>query len=196
MVTGTPLQNNVRELFNLLQFLDTEVDAAVLEEEFAELSEENVRELHNRIRPYFLRRTKAQVLSFLPPMAQIIVPVSMTVLQKKLYMSILAKNPDLLRSIFSADHSLKPSERASLSNIIMQLRKCLCHPFVYNQEIEERTDIAAASHRNLVDASSKLKFLELLLPKLQAGGHRVLIFSQFLDMLVCYVIRSLFSVHR
>lgn len=71
----------------------------------------------------------------------------------------------------------------------MQLRKCLCHPFVYSQEIEERTDIAAVSHRNLVDASSKLKLLELLLPKLQEQGHRVLIFSQFLDMLVSFHMR-------
>ena len=168
----------------MLQFLDPSVNAATLEEEYAQLTEDKVRDLHNRIRPYFLRRTKAQVLSFLPPMAQIIVPVSMSILQKKLYMSILAKNPELLRSIFSADRALKPTERSNLNNIVMQLRKCLCHPFVYSQEIEERTDIAAVSHRNLVDASSKLKLLELLLPKLHEQGHRVLIFSQFLDMLV------------
>jgi len=65
----------------------------------------------------------------------------------------------------------------------MQLRKCLCHPFVYSREIEERTEIAAVSHRNLVEASAKLQLLELLLPKLRERGHRVLIFSQFLDML-------------
>jgi superfamily II DNA or RNA helicase len=65
----------------------------------------------------------------------------------------------------------------------MQLRKCLCHPFVYSREIEERTEIAAVSHRNLVEASAKLQLLELLLPRLKERGHRVLIFSQFLDML-------------
>jgi chromodomain-helicase-DNA-binding protein 4 len=65
----------------------------------------------------------------------------------------------------------------------MQLRKCLCHPFVYSTEIEERNVSQAVSHRNLVDASGKLQLLETLLPKLQERGHRVLIFSQFLDML-------------
>lgn len=184
LLTGTPLQNNARELFNLLQFLDDSHDAAQLEEEYAEMTSDNVKKLHDLIRPYILRRTKAQVLTFLPPMAQIIVPISMSVLQKKLYKSILAKNPELLRALFTTtSRALKPQERANLSNILMQLRKCLCHPFVYSREIEERTEIAAVSHRNLVEASAKLQLLELLLPKLRERGHRVLIFSQFLDML-------------
>lgn len=183
LLTGTPLQNNARELFNLLQFLDDSIDAAQLEEEFSEMTKKNVTKLHDLIRPYILRRTKAQVLTFLPPMAQIIVPLSMSVLQKKLYKLILAKSPELLKALFSTDHQLKPNERANLSNILMQLRKCLCHPFVYSREIEERTEVASISHRNLVEASAKLQFLELMLPKLKERGHRVLIFSQFLDML-------------
>jgi SNF2 family DNA or RNA helicase len=65
----------------------------------------------------------------------------------------------------------------------MQLRKCLCHPFVYSRAIEERSSNATISHRNLVEASSKLQLLEIMLPKLRERGHRVLIFSQFLDML-------------
>ena len=65
----------------------------------------------------------------------------------------------------------------------MQLRKCLCHPFVYSREIEERSVAPAILHKNLVEASGKLQLLELLLPKLKERGHRVLIFSQFLDEL-------------
>lgn len=183
LLTGTPLQNNQRELFNLLHFLDDTKNAAQLEEHFQDLNENNLGELHDMIRPYFLRRTKAQVLTFLPPMSQIIVPVSMTIVQKKLYRTIMAKNPELMRQIFSADPGVKDKEKGSLSNILMQLRKCLCHPFVYNKSIEDKNVDIASSHRNLVDASSKLKLLELLLPKLQERGHRVLIFSQFLDML-------------
>ncbi|KAL8893024.1 MAG: hypothetical protein Q9215_000029 [Flavoplaca cf. flavocitrina] len=184
LLTGTPLQNNPRELFNLLQFLDTSIDAAELEQQYTELTKENVPRLHEMLRPFFLRRTKAQVLTFLPPMAQIIVPVTLTVLQKKLYKSILARNPDLLKAIFGgSNRALAKTERASLNNILMQLRKCLCHPFVYNRDIEERSSNVVISHRNLVEASSKLQLLEIMLPKLQERGHRVLIFSQFLDML-------------
>lgn len=183
LLTGTPLQNNQRELFNLLHFLDDSYDAAQLDQEYTDLDASKITQLHDMIRPFFLRRTKAQVLTFLPPIAQIIVPVSMTIVQKKLYRTILAKNPDLMKAIFSSEPAIKQNERASLSNILMQLRKCLCHPFVYNTGIEDRKLSYSASHRNLVDAGSKLKLLELLLPKLREKGHRVLIFSQFLDML-------------
>jgi len=184
LLTGTPLQNNPRELFNLLQFLDNSINAQAMEDEYTTLTKDNVSKLHDLLRPFFLRRTKAQVLTFLPPMAQIIVPVTMTVIQKKLYKSILAKSPELIKSIFGgSQRALKANERASLNNILMQLRKCLCHPFVYSRAIEERSSNAAVSHRNLVEASSKLQLLEIMLPKLQERGHRVLIFSQFLDML-------------
>jgi chromodomain-helicase-DNA-binding protein 4 len=183
LMTGTPLQNNARELFNLLQFLDETINAAELEEKYAEMTSENVKELHEQIRPFILRRTKAQVLTFLPPLGQVILPISMSHLQKQLYKSILSKSPELLKALFTSDKALKQQERANLSNILMQLRKCLCHPFVYSREIEERTDVTAVSHRNLVEASAKLSLLEMLLPKLKERGHRVLIFSQFLDML-------------
>ena len=183
LLTGTPLQNNPRELFNLLQFLDPSIDAQAKEEEYTTLTKENVPRLHELIRPFLLRRTKAQVLDFLPSMAQIIVPVTLTLVQKKLYKSILAKNQELIKSIFGGKTRLRQNDRANLNNILMQLRKCLCHPFVYSRDIEERSTNPVVSHRNLVEASSKLQLLEIMLPKLQERGHRVLIFSQFLDML-------------
>ncbi|TGO15523.1 hypothetical protein BTUL_0039g00400 [Botrytis tulipae] len=184
LLSGTPLQNNKRELFNLLQFLDNSIDAAKLDEKYAELTKDNLPELHELIRPFFLRRTKLQVLKFLPPMSQTIIPVSMSSLQKQLYKSILAKNPELIKSIIGkSERALRPTERGNLNNILMQLRKCLCHPFLYSSAIEETSLSHEALHRNLIDASSKFQLLEIMLPKLQARGHRVLIFSQFLKQL-------------
>ena len=182
LLTGTPLQNNKRELFNLLQFVDPNINATELDKKFETITKDNLPELHNLIRPYFLRRTKAGVLTFLPPMAQIIIPVSMSVLQERLCKSIMARNPDLIRSVF-ARGKLKPTDRGSLSNILMQLRKCLCHPFVYSQAIEDRFTAPDVMRRNLVEASSKLVLLEVMLPKLKERGHRVLMFSQFLEQL-------------
>lgn len=182
LLTGTPLQNNKRELFNLLQFIDSSQNAAKLDEEYGVLDKETIPKLHERIRPYFLRRTKLGVLKFLPPMAQIILPVTMTNIQEKLSKSIMTKNPKLIKAIF-ANNKMKPSDRGSLNNILMQLRKCLCHPFMYSQAIEEHHQDQDVMHRNLVEASAKLILLRIMLPKLKDRGHRVLIFSQFLQQL-------------
>lgn len=184
LMTGTPLQNNARELFNLLQFLDKDKhNAAQLEAQYAELTQENVPELHELLKPYFLRRTKAQVLTFLPPMSQIIVPVTMSALQRKVSKSIMSQNPALMKSIFSRDGTAPIKERANLNNILMQLRKALCHPFVYSREIEDRSLDRDTEFKTLVEASSKLQLLSIMLPKLKERGHRVLMFSQFLDNL-------------
>jgi chromodomain-helicase-DNA-binding protein 4 len=108
----------------------------------------------------------------------------MSVVQKKLCKSILARSPDLIRSILVKDQTqLRPTERGNLNNILMQLRKVLCHPFLYSAAIEERSASQTVSHRNLIDAASKLQLLEIMLPKLHERGHRVLIFSQFLKQL-------------
>lgn len=182
LLTGTPLQNNKRELFNLLQFIDPSKNAERLDEEYSELTAENIPKLQDMIRPYFLRRTKAGVLKFLPPMAQIILPVSMSVVQEKLSRSIMSKNPELIRAIF-AKSKIKSTERSSLNNILMQLRKCLAHPFIYSGAVEDKNVDAGMMHRNLVSASSKLVLLEQMLPKMKEKGNRVLLFSQFLGML-------------
>lgn len=182
LLTGTPLQNNKRELFNLLQFLNPKMDAARLDEEYGELTAENIPKLHDTIRPYFLRRTKVDTLKFLPKMARVIIPVTMTVLQEKLSKSIIAKNSLLINAIL-AKGKLKATERGSLNNILMQLRKCLCHPFMYSSAVEDRVDDPVKMHNNLVEASAKLLLLNIMLPKLKEQGHRVLLFSQFLDQL-------------
>ncbi|KAI1363789.1 PHD/FYVE-zinc-finger like domain-containing protein [Xylaria arbuscula] len=182
LLTGTPLQNNKRELFNLLQFIDTDKNAEELDAKYAELNKDNLPELHSLIRPYFLRRTKAQVLKFLPPMAQIILPVTMTLLQEKLSKSIMARNPELIKAIISKSR-VKAGERKSMNNILSDLRQCLCHPFCFNSEIEDKTVDMAQLHRNLVEASPKLLLFNIMLPKLKERGHRVLIFSQYLHSL-------------
>lgn len=64
----TPLNNNMRELFNLMNFLDSVEwkDLELLDRQYQELDEELVKQLHTRLRPYFLRRLKSEVLN-LPP---------------------------------------------------------------------------------------------------------------------------------
>ena len=89
-----------RELFNLLQFLDPKQDAKQLDEKYAEVNKESIENLRDLVRPFFLRRTKGKVLN-LPPMKQVIIPVTMSFLQKTVCKSILSKNIDLIRSYVS-----------------------------------------------------------------------------------------------
>ncbi|KAG7099004.1 hypothetical protein E1B28_000889 [Marasmius oreades] len=181
IMTGTPLNNNIRELFNLMNFLDPErwKDLQALEKEHEELTEALVKQLHVRLRPYFLRRIKSEVLQ-LPPKNEVIVPVSMAPLQKQIYRSILSHNADLLSGLtnpFTA--SGNAPGRKSVNNMLMQLRKCLQHPYLYDRDIEPMNLSLQETHEKLIDASAKFRLLHSLLPKLQSRGHRVLLFSQF-----------------
>lgn len=70
LLSGTPLQNNLRELFNLMSFIapDKFSDGSEWETKYNDLSEDKVLELHQELKPYFLRRTKKLVLTDLPPL--------------------------------------------------------------------------------------------------------------------------------
>lgn len=78
IVYQTPLNNNIRELFNLMNFLDCDKweDLEALEKEYEELSEELVRQLHVRLKPYFLRRIKSEVLQLPPKVCTIPIALS------------------------------------------------------------------------------------------------------------------------
>ncbi|KAJ4485941.1 SNF2 family DNA-dependent ATPase [Lentinula aciculospora] len=181
IMTGTPLNNNMRELFNLMNFLDPAEwnDLDAMEREYADLDEDLIKNLHNRLRPYFLRRIKSEVLD-LPPKNEVIVPVSMTSLQKEVYRSILSHNLELLQGLMqSAGPNPNPRKATTVKNMLMQLRKCLQHPYLNDEAIEPKGLGPKETHEKLIDASAKLRLLKDLLPKLKARGHRVLIFSQF-----------------
>jgi chromodomain-helicase-DNA-binding protein 4 len=119
-------------------------------------------------------------------MSEIIIPLSMSSVQKELYKSIVSQNADLMKSITArVEKGAQPLKSAApkLQNILVQLRKCLAHPFVHSPDLEERDVEFEQEMRALVEASGKLSFLSKLLPKLKEQGHRCLIFSQFLDCL-------------
>ncbi|CCJ30336.1 unnamed protein product [Pneumocystis jirovecii] len=183
ILTGTPLQNNVKELFNLLQFLEPEkFDATKLSLEYLNMTSEKVSQMHDILRPLLLRRTKLDVLKSLPQKLEIILPVTMSSLQKNLYKLILSKNAKLLMSIMSKSTTERPLtnyNNTALSNILLQLRKVLSHPYVYNPNVEEKTSDEHLEYERMVKASAKLKFLSKLFPNLKKRGRRVLIFCQF-----------------
>ncbi|KAM0751888.1 hypothetical protein T439DRAFT_325084 [Meredithblackwellia eburnea MCA 4105] len=187
LLSGTPLNNNITELFNLLHFIDPSQwgNTAELTEKYEELTPEKVEEIREILKPYFLRRTKELVLN-LPPLNEIVVPVSMTTLQRQLYRSILERNAAAIESIFqktSKSQQKSKARKTNFNNILMELRKLLGHPYLVSPELEPENVTPAQAVINLREASAKFVLLDKMLPKLKAAGHRVLIFSQFKIML-------------
>ncbi|PIL31731.1 hypothetical protein GSI_06435 [Ganoderma sinense ZZ0214-1] len=178
----TPLNNNIRELFNLMNFLDPDewADLEALSKQFEELTDELVADLHGRLKPYFLRRIKSEVLQ-LPPKNEVIVPVSMAPLQKEIYRSLLSQNFEILRSLTESNASSSKGNvtKTNMNNLLMQLRKCVQHPYLVSPNIEPKGLSPQETHERLTGASAKLRLLKTMLPKLRSRGHRVLLFSQF-----------------
>ncbi|KAI6653320.1 Chromodomain helicase DNA binding protein 4 L homeolog [Oopsacas minuta] len=181
LLTGTPLQNNLEELFYLLNFLNNFKfrNCEQFLEQFQDMSkEEQVLKLHDLLGPHLLRRLKADVLKDIPSKSELIVRVDMEPLQKKIYKLILTRNFEALNTKLSA-------QNVSLITIMMDLKKCCNHPFLFAQPSEEAqvTPQGQYEYRGLVDACGKLKLLEKMLDSLKQRGHRVLIFSQMTKLL-------------
>jgi SWI/SNF-related matrix-associated actin-dependent regulator of chromatin subfamily A member 5 len=186
LITGTPLQNNLRELWALLNFLMPDIfgDADQFDEWFSlsdESGKENViKKLHTILRPFMLRRVKSDVAKSLPPKKETKLYVGLTAMQHTYYVHCLLKDAHELNKLGGPD-------RSRLLNVLMQLRKVCNHPYLFDGA-EKGPPYIDGPH--LWENSGKMSLLHKLLPKLQAQGSRILIFSQMtrvLDILEDYL---------
>jgi len=181
LLTGTPLQNNLEELYHLLNFLQPEKfnDMNGFLQDFSDLAkDEQVAKLHDVLGSHMLRRLKADVLKNMPSKSEFIVRVELSPVQKKYYRAILTKN-------FDALNVKGGGGQVSLLNIVMELKKCSNHPYLLPAGHFEapRTANLAYEGTALIKACGKLDLLSKMLKKLKDQGHRVLIFSQMTRML-------------
>ncbi|KAL3360970.1 hypothetical protein AABB24_014074 [Solanum stoloniferum] len=175
LLTGTPLQNNLDELFMLMHFLDAGKFGSLEEfqQEFADISqEEQVSRLHKMLAPHLLRRLKKDVMTELPPKKELILRVELSSEQKEYYKAILTRNFQIL--------TRKGGAQISLINVVMELRKLCCHPFMLEGVEPEDNDEFT---KQLLESSGKLQLLDKMMVRLKEQGHRVLIYSQFQHML-------------
>ncbi|XP_038158707.1 chromodomain-helicase-DNA-binding protein 4a isoform X2 [Cyprinodon tularosa] len=181
LLTGTPLQNNLEELFHLLNFLTPERfnNLEVFLEEFADIAKEDqIKKLHDMLGPHMLRRLKADVFKHMPSKTELIVRVELSPMQKKYYKFILTKN-------FEALNTKGGGNQVSLLNVVMDLKKCCNHPYLFPGAAMEAPKLPNGMYDGsaLTKSSGKLMLLQKMMRKLKEGGHRVLIFSQMTKML-------------
>lgn len=182
LITGTPLQNSVRELWALLHFLnpDVFVSAEEFEEQFsftALRDPERVSSLHKTLRPYIIRRQKSDVEKSLPKKTYSVLRVGMTSLQQQYYRWLLTRNFAKLNQS-GKGRGMGPAQ--NIRNLLMELKKCCNHPFLFPNFEDTSTTTTVL---DLTRPSGKMILLDKLLLRLREKGHRVLIFSQMVRML-------------
>ena len=197
ILTGTPLQNNLPELWALLNFVLPKIfnSSKTFDEWFntpfantgtqekLEMTEEEtllvIRRLHKVLRPFLLRRLKKEVEKDLPDKVEKVVKCKLSSLQQQLYQQMLKHNSFFIGA--GSEGATKGGIKG-LNNKVMQLRKICNHPFVFD-EVENVINPSRANSSLLYRVSGKFELLDRVLPKFKASGHRVLIFFQMTQVM-------------
>lgn len=176
-LTGTPLENNLDELWSLFDFLSPGLlgDPDSFRTRFRHPIERDGNEqqlslLRQRVAPFVLRRTKEQVARDLPPKTVLVRPVELRGSQRELYESIRVAAHAEVRSLIRKK-GLNASTVAIL-DALMKLRQVCCDP-----------RLVPVQRARSVEESAKFELLSDMLDQNLRQGRRILVFSQFARML-------------
>eukprot|EP00124_Ichthyophonus_hoferi_P002954 Ihof_evm1s228 gene=Ihof_evmTU1s228 len=194
LLTGTPLQNKLHELWALMNFLMPDIfdqEAQSFDEWLAapfagtgmkaELNAEEkmlvMGSLHKVLRPFILKRMKVDVAQQLPQKTEYIIRVKMSALQESVYRQIRENG------LILAQNNAGGAKMRSLSNVEMHLRKILNHPYLFKEieSVVNPSKISGGAH--LYRTCGKFELLDRLFTKLKESNHRVLLFCQMTSLL-------------
>lgn len=183
LLTGTPIQNNISELWTLLNYLEPKnfPDESLFLSKFGDIkNSDSLNELKKEIEPFLLRRLKEDVETSIPPLSEMIIEIELTQLQKMLYKTLYEKNKGTLQKGLGLNYV------SIMNNLEMQLRKCCDHPYLL-PEIRSNYINDNTTNDKLLEAlifsSAKLSFLDKLLLRSKSKCQKTLVFSQFTEML-------------
>ena len=184
VLTGTPIENSVTDLWSIMDFLmpgylgshnsfrirfEQPVQHATIN------SGKALEHLRCKLTPFMLRRLKSEVAAEMPPKVTRIASTPMHAPQQRLYQRLLASYYEQITSLVDAQGFER--SRFSVFSALLRLRQCCCHPALLRQ-IKGTNEMASA----------KMDLFFELLDEAMDGGHRVLVFSQFVQML--YILRQ------
>jgi hypothetical protein len=165
ITTGTPIENHSGELWALFRFLEPgllgswERFRARFAEPIEGGDEQALQQLRQLLLPFVLRRTKAAVLQDLPPRTELRLDVELFPEERALYTAMRERAEDWL-------DSLEDPQPLQILAQLTKLRMACCNA-------------AMVLDHGLAPASAKLEAFAELVEQLRAGGHRALVFSQF-----------------
>lgn len=161
-LTGTPIENSLEDLWSIFDAVFPELFFS--KKAFAELSREAVA---RRARPFILRRMKSDVLKELPEKIETLQTSDLSPEQKKLYMAYLMKLQQ--ETIQQLQTESFQKNRMKILAGLTRLRQLCCHPSLFIE--------------NYTGDSGKLDQLLEIVEDYHSAGKRILIFSQFTEML-------------
>jgi len=180
-LTGTPLENHLGELWAQFDFLMPGFlgDARSFNARWRKPIEEHgetvrAQLLAHRVRPFILRRRKRDVAADLPPRTDMMVRVSLQGRQRELYESVRVAADKQVRRVLQRQSF--DGAQITLLDALLKLRQVCCDPRLVKGSEAARAQPATMEH-------AKLEWLADTLPALVAEGRRVLVFSQFTEML-------------
>ena len=176
-LSGTPVENRLMELWSVFDFLMPGFlyDKDDFRYRYVQPIEERAnrdaeRRLKKQVFPFMLRRLKQDVAKDLPPKIETVQYCRLTEAQRELYLEWLDKTRD---EVFSTWHE-KGQKGASTSIFaaLLRLRQICCHPALMGEELSGG-----------LKESGKFEALQEMLEEVIGEGHRILLFSQFVEML-------------
>ncbi|MDR3361445.1 MAG: DEAD/DEAH box helicase [Desulfovibrio sp.] len=188
-LSGTPIENNLFELWSLFEFLmpgflgSQHAFQRGIVKPIKDGDTEILEYLRVRVRPFILRRTKAEVAKDLPPKVENITFCALEDDQAELYAALAKK----LRTQVLANVDEKGLSRSQMSilDALLKLRQVCCHPRLLKIELP-----GFSNHL----PSGKFEAFKDMVSEIVEGGHKVLVFSQFVRML--HIIRQWLEVNQ
>lgn len=176
-LTGTPLENHLGELWTQFDFLmpgflgDARTFARLWRKPI-EIGGETLRAqlLAQRVRPFILRRRKDEVATELPPRTEVIKRLQLQGRQRELYETVRVASDELVRRVLKRKGF--SGAQITILDALLKLRQVCCDPYLLKNANPAKTMERA-----------KLEMLRVMLPSLVAEGRRILVFSQFTELL-------------